>query len=114
MRLEGWATCLVVAHPSRRTLRALLRVRWCGLTFSESALRISCGYDHFAGEALGAPVEAHFAIELFSNHALHDAHAKAAARQWLDGRPTRLDPAQDNPAVGGARPLDLNLAGGHR
>src|SRR6266851_4990735 len=31
MRLEGWATCLVVAHPSRRPLRGLLRVRWfCG------------------------------------------------------------------------------------
>jgi hypothetical protein len=38
MRLEGWATSLLAAHPSRRALRALLRVRWCGFTFSESAL----------------------------------------------------------------------------
>src|SRR5277367_4660044 len=27
MRLEGWATCLVATHPSRRGLRPLLRVR---------------------------------------------------------------------------------------
>ena len=27
-RLEGWATCLAAAHPSRRALRTLLRVRW--------------------------------------------------------------------------------------
>src|SRR5713226_8899987 len=38
VRLEGWATCLVVAHPSRRALRALLRVRWCGFTFSVHTL----------------------------------------------------------------------------
>src|ERR1700704_5804911 len=39
MRLEGGATCLVVADPSRRALRALLRVRRGGFASPDFALR---------------------------------------------------------------------------
>jgi hypothetical protein len=41
------------------------------------------------------PVEAHFAIQLGSDHALHRMRAEALARRPLDWRAAALGPAED-------------------
>jgi hypothetical protein len=66
----------------------------------------------FAGESCRAPIEAHLAFQLASNHALYCAHAEALARGWFNGRAVLLSPAQDEPSVRLARPLDLNVPTG--
>src|SRR5258705_6138204 len=38
----------------------------------------------FARESFGAPVEAHLALQLASNHAVHHVRAEAMTRRWLD------------------------------
>src|SRR4029453_11254219 len=75
---------------------------------------ISRHYADFAGESCRAPIEAHLAFHLASNHALYGARAEALARGWFNGRAAVLSPAQDKPSVRLARPLDLNMPIGHR
>ena len=53
-RLEGWATCLVVTHPSRRGLRPLLRVR-CDFVEALEEARVSA---RAHSPPMGAPFSA--------------------------------------------------------
>src|ERR1700730_17484781 len=63
VRLEG-------PTPSRRALRALLRVRWCGFTVSESAL--ATGMRSFASLRMTEDGESAAAAD---NHALSRSRA---------------------------------------
>jgi hypothetical protein len=55
--------------------------------------------DDFARESFGAPVEAHFALQLTSNHAVQHARAEAMTHRWLDRRATGLGPAKNEASV---------------
>ena len=94
-----------VEHADRPGRRAEIN-RWDYPEFRLSNTR----QDDFARESFRAPVEAHLALQLASNHALHHARAEAPTRGRLDGRAARLGPAQDEPSVWRMRPLDPNVA----
>ena len=83
--------------------------------------RVSCRFNrsssrqgNLARQSFRAPVEAHFAVQLASNHALHHARAEAAARRRLDGRAACFIPTKDESAVRCARPLDVHAVFGDR
>ena len=53
-----------------------------------------------------------FALQSASNHTLHNTRAEASTRGRLDERAVRLGPAEDEPSICRARPLDLDVAFG--
>src|SRR6266481_7750635 len=81
MRLEGWATCLVVAHPSRRALRALLRVRrFCrnGTRFSNRSVAVA------TGESKAKASHSHLSVAIRSVVRIHDEiHGRFTTDQLL-------------------------------
>jgi hypothetical protein len=59
------------------------------------------------------PIEAYLALQLASNQALNCACAEARARGRFNWRAALLSPAQDEPPIRFAQPLNLNLTIGH-
>src|SRR5262249_40667339 len=68
--------------------------------------------DDFARETFSVPVQMHVAPLVASYHDLHHMGAKALARWWIDGRTSRLRPAEHDTSICRARPLDANLTFG--
>src|SRR5258708_32253499 len=115
MRLEGSATCLVVAHPSRRALRALLRVRWPLRRGPRSAGRFAVNrvdmdvgaVDEREGALLSDERQEHIGA------AQHDRLGTALLAETATGREERAAllvgdaAAFRHPAIGGVDPLAL-------
>jgi hypothetical protein len=78
---------------------ALASARWSGGEARGAGRSTSRRKGDFARESFRAPVEAHLALQLASNHAVHHARAEALTRRWLDRRATRLGPAKDEASV---------------
>jgi hypothetical protein len=71
-------------------------------------------YGNLARESFRAPVEAHVAIRLAANDALHHSRSETLSRGRIDGWTTGLGPAQDERFVFPARPLYVNVPIGNR
>src|SRR5262245_26990142 len=91
-----WAATDQPAHPSARGPQ---EVR------AKSRRKGDC-----AGETIRVPVEPHVATLTTSYHGVNHMSAKTLVRRRVDGWTSRLSPAEQEPTICRARPLDANPA----
>ncbi len=110
--------CLdIVAGNDRKAGTARLKAHLLGLNahYTGHSLTRSLTHAHsprsqrrgdVADDALLAPIEIDFAVELIADHSRHHAGAKSLARRRLHVRTAGLNPTHEQPIAGPQVPLD--------